>query len=156
MSLTIAITPGGHLRLESDPEVLPALTPERAAALQEAFASSSAAGLLALVSQELGQELPPALVFWRGVARRLFEAICALGEAGLFHQFHVLWLRMYLGLQKYSVTTAQPNKAIKQGSPGSFDSVPGGSLPPWAAIQSLIPPSCRSPRTLEVDLPCPA
>ncbi len=76
------ITPGGHLRLESEPGALPALTAERATALQEAFVGCSAAGLLALVGQELGQELPPALVFWRGVARRLFEAICALGEAG--------------------------------------------------------------------------
>jgi len=66
MSLTIMITPGGHLRLESDPGALPALTAERTDALQGAFASSSVVGLLALVGQELGQELPPALVFWRG------------------------------------------------------------------------------------------
>ena len=49
---------------------------------KRAFAKSSAEGLLLLASHELAQELPAALVFWRGLARQFFQAVCQLGEGG--------------------------------------------------------------------------
>ena len=50
--------------------------------MEEAFARSSAAGLVLLAGQAMGGDLPPEFVFWRGFARQLFEAVCHLGEAG--------------------------------------------------------------------------
>ena len=40
-----------------------------------------AEGLLLLASHELTQELPAAFVFWRGLARQFFQAVCQLGDA---------------------------------------------------------------------------
>jgi non-specific serine/threonine protein kinase len=83
MSLSLTITPGGHLHLVNDPDSLPTVPEAAAAALQRAFEQSSAEGLLRLASAELSPELPPALVFWRGLARQFFQAVCQLGEAGI-------------------------------------------------------------------------
>src|SRR5262245_16806534 len=83
MSLNLAITPGGHLRLEDDADALPVVDPAAAAKLQAAFERSAGEGLLLLASQQLDQELPATLVFWRGVARHCFQAICKLGEAAI-------------------------------------------------------------------------
>jgi len=82
MSITLIITPVGSLRLAPDPESLPALSDAATRALEEAFGKSPAEGLLVLASQEMDRELPGALVFWREMARRLFQAVCRLGEAG--------------------------------------------------------------------------
>jgi len=82
MSVSVLITPGGHLRAGRDPACLPEVSPERAAALQSAFDKSSAEGLLLLASQEFAQDLPRALVFWRSLARQFFQAVCQLGEEG--------------------------------------------------------------------------
>jgi non-specific serine/threonine protein kinase len=82
MSLSVAITPAGRLHLEPAPDALPAVLPNQAEALQRAFAQSSAEGLRLLASAEMTQQLPPALVFWRDIARHLFHAVCQLGEGG--------------------------------------------------------------------------
>lgn len=82
MSLSLQITPGGHLRVGLDAENLPAVPGESAAALIEAFGNSSAEGLLLLASPDFAQELPAPLVFWRSLARQFFQAICQLGEGG--------------------------------------------------------------------------
>jgi non-specific serine/threonine protein kinase len=82
MSMTLVIAPSGQLAAVADPESLPALSTASAQALAEAFARSSAEGLLLLASQELGRELPAALVFGRELARRFFQAVCHLGEGG--------------------------------------------------------------------------
>src|SRR5438128_5708259 len=82
MSMTVIITPAGSLRLVADPESLPALSGAATRALEQAFSKSQAEGLLVLASQEMDRELPAALVFWREMARRLFQAVCLLGETG--------------------------------------------------------------------------
>ena len=82
MNLSILLTPGGHLRLASDPESLPEISGEAVEALESAFAKSSADGLLLLASAELSQELPATFVFWRSLARQFFQAVCQLGEGG--------------------------------------------------------------------------
>ena len=82
MSMSIVITPGGSLRLAPDPESLPVLSDAAVETLGRAFGQSSAEGLLLLAAQAMDRELPPALVFWREMARRLFQAICRLGEQG--------------------------------------------------------------------------
>jgi SNF2 family DNA or RNA helicase len=82
MSLSIQITPGGHLRTVADPESPPELSSEAAAALEKAFGASSAEGLLLLASSQLDEELPAAFVFWRSLSRQFFQAVCQLGEGG--------------------------------------------------------------------------
>ena len=82
MSLGIAITPAGNLRVVHDAERLPELSNEAAESLKTAFSNSSAEGLLLLASGDLPQELPAALVFWRSLARQFFQAVCQLGEGG--------------------------------------------------------------------------
>ena len=83
MNLSLAITPGGHLQVVGEPESLPPLTEKTAADLQSAFAVSSAAGLVALATEALAQELPPALVFWRGFTNAFFQRLCQLGDTAL-------------------------------------------------------------------------
>jgi len=82
MSLALAITPSGDLRIVSDAESLPVVSRQATLRLREEFARSSAAGLLYLASQELSEELPPALVFWRSFARELMRSLCQLGGDG--------------------------------------------------------------------------
>ena len=83
MSQSVVITPGGQLRLTPDPAALPVLSSGVSEALASAFGQSSASGLLLLASEKIGQELPPALVFWREISRCFFQAVCQLGEASL-------------------------------------------------------------------------
>jgi hypothetical protein len=82
MSLSLAITPGSHLRVEDD-ALAPALLEDIASRLRQAFCAASAEGLLALASADLSGELPAAFVFWRDFARAFFNRICQLGEVGL-------------------------------------------------------------------------
>jgi len=83
MPTSLAITPGGRLQVADDPDSLPELSVTVAAAVEEAFADSNAKGLLRLACLESDQELPPTMVFWRGLARELFQAVCALGEQAI-------------------------------------------------------------------------
>ncbi|RPI82949.1 MAG: DEAD/DEAH box helicase, partial [Planctomycetaceae bacterium] len=80
MSHSLQITPSGRLELVNDHDALPLLSESRAAELSRAFARSNAAGLLELASKRCDVELPASLVYWRGWGRRVFEAICRLGE----------------------------------------------------------------------------
>jgi non-specific serine/threonine protein kinase len=82
MSRTLLITPGGALHLVPDVDSQPALSESAARALDRAFAQSSAKGLLLLASQEMDCDLSAVLVFWRELPRRLFQAVCRLGEEG--------------------------------------------------------------------------
>jgi len=81
MSAQIVITPGGHLQIE-DADTTPVISDATKSALQTAFTTSNAHGLLLLASQELIAELPATLVYWRGMARQFFQALCQLGEGG--------------------------------------------------------------------------
>jgi superfamily II DNA or RNA helicase len=89
MNHSVLVTPGGSLRLVPDPESQPALSEAAAKRLERAFEQSSAEGLLLLAAAEMDRELPPPLVFWRDVARRLFQEVCHLGEDG-FSQWRAI------------------------------------------------------------------
>lgn len=82
MSHSLQITPAGRLELVPDPESIPAVPERLIDSLTEGFADSNAAGLLPLASRQFSVNLPPSLLYWRGWARRVFEAICRLGEGG--------------------------------------------------------------------------
>jgi superfamily II DNA or RNA helicase len=82
MSVGFTITPGGQLHTIESSDVERAVSPAVVAAIGRAFGNSSAHGLLMLASGELSEELPAACVFWRGLARRFFQAVCQLGETG--------------------------------------------------------------------------
>jgi non-specific serine/threonine protein kinase len=76
MSYALALSPGGHLFVEPDDQAEPQLSPATVARLTEAFGASPARGLEALASEFLHEPMPPTFVFWRGVAQRLFTALC--------------------------------------------------------------------------------
>jgi SNF2 family DNA or RNA helicase len=86
MNLSLAITPGGRLRVVETEDSLPAVAEAAAAALVAAFERSSGEGLLRLVSPDVAEHLPATLVFWREVARQYFQAVCQLGEGA-----HARW-----------------------------------------------------------------
>jgi hypothetical protein len=77
MTLRIAVTPAGRLVAEHDDGA--GQTPA-AGEIQEAFARSSADGLLCLASRPLSEELPASLVFWRDLVTKFFHALCGLGD----------------------------------------------------------------------------
>ena len=79
MSIQIVITPGGHLQTDEGDNSI-AISESARQTLASAFATSSATGLLVLASQGLSEELPAAIVYWRGFARLFFQALCHLGE----------------------------------------------------------------------------
>ena len=78
MSLSLAITPSGHLHVEDGAQEQPSLAEATAPALRHAFDQSSAEGLLLLATAELERELPAEFVFWRGFAREFFQRLCQL------------------------------------------------------------------------------
>jgi non-specific serine/threonine protein kinase len=76
MSHTLAVSPGGHLFVEPDEQAEPKLSQATVLRLSEGFAASPACGLEMLASGFLHEPLPPPFVFWRGLAQRLFTALC--------------------------------------------------------------------------------
>lgn len=85
MSHGLSLSPYGRLVCQSAQEsvvaeqaAIPNHDAERVVA---AFAESSAAGLIALASLRSSGAGGPDWEFWRGFARRLFTALCGLGEA---------------------------------------------------------------------------
>src|ERR1017187_4109975 len=76
MSYALALSPGGHLFVEPDDQAEPKLSHATAVRLTEAFGASPARGLESLASEFLHEPIPPTFVFWRGVAQRLFTALC--------------------------------------------------------------------------------
>jgi non-specific serine/threonine protein kinase len=76
MSYSLALSPGGHLFVEPDDHAEPKLSHATAARLNEVFGASPARGLETLASAFLHEPMPPTFVFWRGVAQRLFTALC--------------------------------------------------------------------------------
>ncbi len=76
MSCNLALSPSGHLFVEPDAQAEPKLSQTAAAQLTEGFAVSSARGLEMLASEFLHEPGPPPFVFWRGLAQRVFTAVC--------------------------------------------------------------------------------
>jgi len=79
--LVPALTPHGHIALIDDREA-PALGPELAQRLQNAFARGPGHGLLQLGANEAGVALPAVLSYWREFGARYVTALCTLPEDG--------------------------------------------------------------------------
>src|SRR6266508_3489786 len=75
LSLAAALTPHGHLILAEDADA-PALDPEFAQRLQDAFARGSGHGLLQLGAGEVGTTIPAVFSYWREFAARYVTAVC--------------------------------------------------------------------------------
>ncbi len=76
------LTPHGLLRLDAVDDA-PALSPQVAARLHEAFARGSGHGLLQIGAAEVDTALPPVLGYWRAFAARYVTMLCThAAEAG--------------------------------------------------------------------------
>jgi non-specific serine/threonine protein kinase len=129
MSMTVIITPAGSLRLAADAESLPALSGAATQTLEQAFGKSPAEGLLVLASQEMDRELPAALVFWREMARRLFQAVCQLGETG-FAQWTAIPAPSDEELAAWAAE-APPMRGLEYLSPAVFRAL-------WEELRDLV------------------
>nr|WP_294559867.1 DEAD/DEAH box helicase [uncultured Rhodopila sp.] len=69
------LTPHGHLAADSQDDA-PDIEAAVAARLTEAFARGTGQGLVRLGAGEVGQALPPLLVWWRGFAARYIGSLC--------------------------------------------------------------------------------
>jgi superfamily II DNA or RNA helicase len=76
MSHALALSPAGHLYVQSDEQAEPKLSAAAAALLTEAFATSTSRGLESLASEFLREPLPQTFVFWRGLAQKFFTTLC--------------------------------------------------------------------------------
>jgi non-specific serine/threonine protein kinase len=81
-SHSLALTPQGHLRLDSDAES-PPLAAELAQRLAAAFERGAGHGLLQLGAREVAAAAPPVLAWWRDFAARYVTALCATPEDAL-------------------------------------------------------------------------
>ena len=75
VSVVPILTPHGRLRLIEEDNA-PALDPELAQRLRDAFARGSGHGLLQLGAGEVGTVLPPVFCYWREFGARLVTALC--------------------------------------------------------------------------------
>ena len=73
--LVPALTPHGHLTLSEDRDA-PALDPELAQRLRDAFARGPGHGLFQLGAGEVGTVIPPVFSYWREFAARYVTALC--------------------------------------------------------------------------------
>ncbi len=71
----LRLTPHGHLAADSQDDA-PDIEAAVAARLTEAFARGTGQGLVRLGAGEVGQALPPLLVWWRGFAARYIGSLC--------------------------------------------------------------------------------
>jgi SNF2 domain-containing protein/SNF2 helicase protein/helicase-like protein len=79
LNLGPVLTPHGRLLL-AEADDAPALTPDLAARLREAFARGSGPGLLQLGAAEIGTPLPPVLGYWRELGSLYMSALCAVPD----------------------------------------------------------------------------
>jgi superfamily II DNA or RNA helicase len=78
----LLLTPSGHLRMDetSVPGSELAEEPPGVGALARAFAKNPSEGLLRLATMPLGEELPPALTYWRRFGERYLHALSRVPE----------------------------------------------------------------------------
>src|SRR5258708_6399672 len=80
-TLVPILTPHGHLNLVHE-EDAPALDPQLARRLRDAFTRGSGHGLLQLGAGEAGVTIPPAFSWWREFGAHYVTALCTLPESG--------------------------------------------------------------------------
>ena len=78
-TLAPILTPHGRLLLAPVDDV-PALAPDLAHRIADAFARGSGHGLLQLGAAEVGSVLPPVFGYWRDVSARFVAAVCAVSD----------------------------------------------------------------------------
>ena len=79
-SLSLLVSPSGHLRLDPDPAVPSPLSDEAALRLHDGFAPGVGPGLLQLGAAEVETALPPVLGYFRDLVRALLNQLCHLPE----------------------------------------------------------------------------
>ncbi|MBZ5583282.1 MAG: ATP-dependent helicase, partial [Acidobacteriia bacterium] len=79
VSLSLVLTPHGHLRLAQEAGAA-SLNGALAGRLQPAFARGAGHGLLQLGAGEVGTAMPPAFSYWRDLAARYVTALCTHGD----------------------------------------------------------------------------
>ena len=82
VSVVPILTPHGRLRLIEEDNA-PALDPELAQRLRDAFARGSGHGLLQLGAGEVGTVLPPVFCYWREFGARYVTALCTQPDTEL-------------------------------------------------------------------------
>ena len=80
MSLSLLVSPTGHLRPDPTPPRPAPLSDEAAVRLTVAFSEGEGPGLLHLGAAELDTPLPPTLAFFRELGRSLLGRVCQLAE----------------------------------------------------------------------------
>ncbi len=80
MTKCLTITPAGRLQLADVPDQPESLPADLERKLEAALSESTAECLILLASRELALDLPAEWVFWRGLARQFFQAVCQLSE----------------------------------------------------------------------------
>jgi non-specific serine/threonine protein kinase len=98
-ALAPILTPHGRLLLEPT-EDAPALPPDRAHRLQEAFARGSGHGLLQLGAAEVGTSLPPVFGYWHGFGARYVSAVCGHPDWGASRSHTIIELPPHDELEK--------------------------------------------------------
>src|SRR5260221_632630 len=81
VTLVPILTPHGHLNLVHE-EDAPALDPQLARRLRDAFTRGSGHGLLQLGAGEAGVTIPPAFSWWRGFGAHYVTALCPFPGTG--------------------------------------------------------------------------
>ena len=71
----LRLTPHGHLVFENQDDA-PEIDARISVRLTEAFARGTGPGLVRLGAGEVGQALPPVLVWWRAFAARYVGSLC--------------------------------------------------------------------------------
>ena len=80
VSLSLLVSPTGHLRPNPTPPRPAPLSDEAAVRLTVAFSEGEGPGLLHLGAAELDTPLPPTLAFFRELGRSLLGRVCQLAE----------------------------------------------------------------------------
>jgi hypothetical protein len=80
VSLSLLVSPTGHLRPDPTPPRPAPLSDEAAVRLTVAFSEGEGPGLLHLGAAELDTPLPPTLAFFRELGRSLLGRVCQLAE----------------------------------------------------------------------------
>jgi superfamily II DNA or RNA helicase len=79
-SLSLLVSPAGHLRLDPEPPAPAPIAQAVAERIERAFAGGEGPGLLHLGAAEVETALPPALGYFRDLSRAFLSRVCQLGD----------------------------------------------------------------------------